>query len=537
VTPLVLLLLCLAFLSPSYGLGCVGPRGNDVPWFTMFKMPNGVKYYYSDAFQGLELANDTLSNSTCPLWRTLVAGNATAGSNPAFMYYNDQWPVDTGSNDPSSVYAHAKGVFYAVNDTDVTGFWISHSTPRFPSFFIPNLFPSNQQIYGQSFLCMSLSRQDWPEIMTNLFTNRVASYQRSIPAWFSALAPDSRNIGLLVNTTRNLTRTVAVKPRQGGGAAFTVFAKQARWNDDLYFSLVAPTLRTPLVLETWMRPASAPMCVLPTNTTSFSVNSVVTLRFGNGTFAFKETQDHSKYAISVNKASPWVCVGDINFEDSQFVRGGGTSCISSPALWASLRMAINSTDSCSPSGPFPDPAPVAAPSVVPPFPATPSATPQPGSSATPSAQPSSAPLPSSSEAPSQLACAAQGQQVCPASQPLANGTSCAQGCMPCAVPVWSDCTMLANGTCACSTVAPSSSTSCFSASLASCAQVFNQSQATRPMPCQPEIVASFGATAGACPGFSLSTKQSSVPTNKGSASPLFAATPLVLMWSLLLLLL
>ena len=59
---------------------------------------------------------------------------------------------------------------------------------------------------------------------------------------------------------------------------------------------------------------------------------------------WKETQDHSKWAIS--QTSHWVCVGDINRQHGQLHRGGGTACTLDGGLWkafSSIIVSVNKT--------------------------------------------------------------------------------------------------------------------------------------------------------------------------------------------------
>lgn len=48
---------------------------------------------------------------------------------------------------------------------------------------------------------------------------------------------------------------------------------------------------------------------------------------------FQETQDHSKYALSIAPSRSMVCVGDINKQPSQSNRGGGQICMAHPGTF------------------------------------------------------------------------------------------------------------------------------------------------------------------------------------------------------------
>ena len=62
---------------------------------------------------------------------------------------------------------------------------------------------------------------------------------------------------------------------------------------------------------------------------------------------WKETQDHSKWAIGINKY--WVCVGDINRQHGQLSRGGGTYCRYDKSLWTAFQSLVQSYNSTCPT--------------------------------------------------------------------------------------------------------------------------------------------------------------------------------------------
>jgi deoxyribonuclease-2 len=66
------------------------------------------------------------------------------------LMYNDEWPNGTSSE----TAAHAKGV---VAFDNISGFWLSHSVPRFPPAPGSSYsFPPTGIKYGQTMLCVSL---------------------------------------------------------------------------------------------------------------------------------------------------------------------------------------------------------------------------------------------------------------------------------------------------------------------------------------------------------------------------------------------
>lgn len=67
-------------------------------------------------------------------------------------------------------------------------------------------------------------------------------------------------------------------------------------------------------------------------------------------FTFEATEDHSKWAVSTTAAAGgkggWVCVGDINRNEAEEKRGGGTVCLQDPVVWKAYRTAALKCLSC-----------------------------------------------------------------------------------------------------------------------------------------------------------------------------------------------
>lgn len=152
---------------------------------------------------------------------------------------------------------------------------------------------------------------------------------------------------------------------KSGNMEFDVFAKNGNWvsfaqdfcfvhgfrrstahlivlqGKDLYGDLVAPTLKQNLYVETWIRGYEIGPYCKPKH--QYEVLDVEHLDWMG--HSYKETQDHSKWAISMD--SSYVCIGDINRMTSQFKRGGGTACFQSSQLHQKMEAAITQHDSCS----------------------------------------------------------------------------------------------------------------------------------------------------------------------------------------------
>ncbi|KAE9553864.1 hypothetical protein FO519_002905 [Halicephalobus sp. NKZ332] len=294
------------------GIGCRDQYNKGVDWFYGYKMPrtddnslpgvgDGVAFYYLDAN----------SDSFTP--------------SPNDMTSKDQkFGLTNKSVDSTRVeYGHTKGVLFF----DKTGgFWLIHSVPKFPPTDSYS-YPDSGTIYAQSILCLSFDYSQLRRIGTQLYFNHPSIYKSQIPTSFASDNPDLASViggqykkGVPYSSTVVLTTS--------GGQDFTSFAKSADFNQDLYASLVAPSLQAPLNVETWRRGSAVPLNC----TAKYPVLDAQEMKVGS-TAEFKYTHDHSKIAVSSSTTKPYVCVGDINRMKSQFVRGGGTVCLNSNKVW------------------------------------------------------------------------------------------------------------------------------------------------------------------------------------------------------------
>lgn len=114
---------------------------------------------------------------------------------------------------------------------------------------------------------------------------------------------------------------------------------------DLYHSWVAPTLQSDLLVQFWIRSTG----VLPSDCSEGWKVLDITLLNPGQVFTYKTSQDHSKWAVSPTAAGQgggWVCVGDINRNEAEEKRGGGTVCLQDPVVWKAYRTAALDCESC-----------------------------------------------------------------------------------------------------------------------------------------------------------------------------------------------
>ena len=239
--------------------------------------------------------------------------------------YNDEFP----NGQVISNGGHTKGV---VATDGVTGIWLIHSVPKFPS--IPKYeYPSSGFLYGQSFLCITLNATEMEKIGKQLLFNEPNIYYQRVPVVldkkFPLLEQAIEKKWIQTEPFNNVLDLTTLQ-----GVSFKSFAKSSRYHKELYEDFVAPVLDTNLLVETWRNGAGNLHSNCSLNDNVYNVES---LRLDNPALEFNTSQDHSKWAVSqtvglkfwrwrLPSTSNWICVGDINRQQHQLERGGGLLC-------------------------------------------------------------------------------------------------------------------------------------------------------------------------------------------------------------------
>jgi deoxyribonuclease II len=91
--------------------------------------------------------------------------------------YNDE-PTNA---DVDNVRGHTKGVVVA---NDISGFWLIHSVPKYPPAIGEKYdYPHTGTMYGQSFLCISLTGDQIGKVGRQLQYNEPRFYSSNVPEY------------------------------------------------------------------------------------------------------------------------------------------------------------------------------------------------------------------------------------------------------------------------------------------------------------------------------------------------------------------
>ena len=314
-------------------------NGNPVDWWFAYKIPKlgktadsptatGYEYIYYDPNIGKVVQSpNLLTDGKGALDLTLKAVFDNPAETTGWVLYNDEMPAEAERRDSGS-YGHTKGVL-AFDTASQTALWLLHSWPKFADPQAPEM-PT--PMYGQTYLCIALDLATANKIAAQMVNHQEPQvYLPRVPDTLSKTDP-------LFLLTQPLNPNApgdsdSIPCQSRGGLAFTVIAKNRKWNKDFWNDLVGPTLQVDMNVETWIRGKIPPTLDSDGIHKTFDVKFIDLSPLGIP-WTWPETHDHAKWGISVD--SDWVCVGDINRMISQEKRGGGTIAFQDKTLWAAL---------------------------------------------------------------------------------------------------------------------------------------------------------------------------------------------------------
>ncbi|KAM9384322.1 deoxyribonuclease-2-alpha-like [Pholidichthys leucotaenia] len=331
----------ILFHGCNSAVRCRNDSGDEVDWYILYKLPNsktsGLKYFYmDDSTNGWKFSNEEISSSSGALGQTLKPlfdfyVRKTTGF--GYMLYNDQPPPPYKT--ASSSYGHSKGVVMLDRQT---GVWLSHSTPKFPSYRRRDFWPTSGSDNAQTFMCVTYSYDQFKEIGLQLKYIHPYSFDFDIPQTFHnelrcvaqrVCYPKSGEWVRLANLTSMAHRE------------FLSFAKYNRFEDDLYSGLIVKHMNLDLFAKSWgrMRQPLPSYCICDTPHV-YNVEKV------NLMMPYSTTVDHSKW--SVTSDGSWTCIADMNREKSQMKRGGGAICTEDRVVGTAFLKLISKYEYCQP---------------------------------------------------------------------------------------------------------------------------------------------------------------------------------------------
>ncbi|XP_008046223.1 deoxyribonuclease-2-alpha isoform X1 [Carlito syrichta] len=346
ISPLLLALLWV----PAGALTCYGDSGRPVDWFVVYKLPaysgsggpqKGLLYKYLDQdSRGWRDGVGTIDSSAGAVGRSLLPLYRGNTSQLAFLLYNDQPPPSSSRAWDSSSRGHTKGVLLLDQDG---GFWLVHSVPHFPSPASSAAYgwPPSALKYGQTLLCVSFPLTEFSRIGSQLTYTFPLVYDHKLEGFFAQKFPELEDVIKGHHISHEpWNRSVTLTSQ--AGATFQSFAKSTYFGDDLYSGWLAEALGSDLQVQFWQRSPG----ILPSNCSGvWKVLDVTQIDFpGPAGPTFNATEDHSKWCVATG--GPWTCVGDMNRNEGEEHRGGGTVCAQLPALWKAFQPLVKHFEKC-----------------------------------------------------------------------------------------------------------------------------------------------------------------------------------------------
>ncbi|XP_061593143.1 deoxyribonuclease-2-alpha-like [Cololabis saira] len=320
---------------------CKNDTGHDVDWYILYKQPNlngfGSSYLYmDDTSDGWIKSGEDIDSRSGSLGRTLKPlldfyDKKTEGF--GYMLYNDQPPPPYVA---ASSFGHSKGIVILDRQT---GVWLSHSTPKFPTYRRRDFWPKSGNMNAQTFICVTFPYDQFREIGLQLKYIHAYSYDSDVPTTFheELRCVAQRSCYPKSEPWTRLTVLTSVSRR-----SFRSYAKYSRFRDDLYSGFIVQSMPQNLFVKSWGKLRKP----LASNCSSSIPHHVYNVTFVQwpGRTAFSNTVDHSKWCVTADGS--WTCIADMNREESQMSRGGGAICTDNPGVGRAFRALISDYVPC-----------------------------------------------------------------------------------------------------------------------------------------------------------------------------------------------
>ena len=257
-----------------------------------------------------------------------------------YFVWKDDMTIDDDKKSASSGKAHSKGVLAYDKQS---GFLLVHSLPRFPYRTADSLtfledLPDNTGIYAQSFLCVTLNKDEAVKTIDQLLIiNPQLIMKHAISDDFVDKPANAKVLKFLKNRGDSKLLDLDIyEVSSKNNQLFTIFSKSKDYGSLPYDTMIPKYYKQAFYVETWTKPDRlAPLC-----TAAATVNNVLTVKFGN--FEYGCNNEHSKWACSPSV----VCIGDLNRTGSQTKRGGLTVCITNKVMAKAFNAAILTSEKC-----------------------------------------------------------------------------------------------------------------------------------------------------------------------------------------------
>jgi len=298
--------------SKSQRNSCISPDGKAVDWFIIYTLPRSAteqidKFTYMDnTSEDFKLYN-AIPDEFPPIKIALELNKTkekSSKSKTSYVIWNDD--ATNGDYKPTynESFAHSKGL---LSFDSKQGVYIIHSLPRFPfrdeNNIVLNKFSSNFGIFGQTFFCMSIDFSEVIHVLDVLLSIRPQILMHDISEIHEKNPLIHNKIEKLVEMQKNVQTNDVFKIKTIGGLEVKIFVENK--HGFLPWDFAIPEFyEDSFFVETWTRPSLLP------NVCAGDKNVMNMLRIEKLGYSFYNTDDHSKWGVSVNKDI--VCYGDLN---------------------------------------------------------------------------------------------------------------------------------------------------------------------------------------------------------------------------------
>ena len=308
---------------------CKNQKGDFVDWYAIFLKPKSstgkdlISYLYFDNFSN-ELKYYIYNEDTFPLNKILdYIINDDFGTN--YIIWNDDISIiNEKSKFSNKNKAHSKGILLY---DSFSGLYLSHSIPKYPlrdnRNNILKEIPKNAVKYGQSLICISLSKSE-AEIILKILININVKVVKSVYYDRVNIFSNLSLLDLITNEKNNNDIiNYAIKIKSINFKEFNFILKNHKHKVIRFDTSLRKLYNDDFYVRIWSRPYLS-----EADAGKFYIKNIYNIKLRN--YSIHVNKDHSKWAVSKNESI--VCFSNLNHVESHKNRGGLIICFEEKIL-------------------------------------------------------------------------------------------------------------------------------------------------------------------------------------------------------------
>ncbi|CAH1175643.1 unnamed protein product [Phaedon cochleariae] len=325
-------------------LQCLNENGSPVDWAYVYKLPRseksdnelikkGVAYIYMTSDKIRWTLSKFGIDDDASILSKHIKIHLEKKDDLTHLVYNDVLP----NGEENKTAGHTKGLILADSDG---GLWATGTIPGYPG---PDMtYPEIGKIKGEFFSCVSMDLKNLDNAGPALRCREAQIYDSHIATGMEASLPMLSSVIKGEPSKANATKVKVDFLSSRDGMRVGILSKSSELNGDIYKKVIGT-----LVLEDlYVRSAISKEDGLPSDCKAPRVLNIESIFIKAAGMTIPNEEDNAKWAMGNSFIGSWICIGDMDRNESEKHRGGGAFCMLSKTVVKQFNKMIRSVEEC-----------------------------------------------------------------------------------------------------------------------------------------------------------------------------------------------